>query len=170
MTSTRLGVPIYSLQVSCVSMKFENFDRRSFHIDTVNFVTYDLTSLDLDERLLKRYNLHFFLNHRLRSREIHDTAGRRDDTFRVGLFAYHDVCWKKKDVSVILYFRNTKIRGASADQFEEVKKNIISKKKELSENDTQRIWSILLKVVSRTRYQDDSIWTFLRKNIKKIYS
>ena len=129
MTSTRLGVPIYSLHVSCVSMKFENFDGRSFHIDTVNFVTYDLTSLDLDGRLLKRYNLHFFLNHCLRSHEIHDTAGRRDDTFRVGLFAQHDVCWKKKDVSVILYFRNTKIRGASADQFEEVKKRTLSQRR-----------------------------------------
>ena len=87
MTSTRLGVPMYSLQVSCVSMKFENFYRRSFHINAVNFVTYDLTCLDLDGRLLKRYNLHFFLNRRFRSHEIHDTAGRRDDTFRVGLFA-----------------------------------------------------------------------------------
>ena len=81
MTSTRLGVPIYPLQFSCVSMKFQNFDRRSFHIDTANFMTYDLTSLDLDGRLLKKYNVQFFSKHRLRSHEIHDTAVLHNTTY-----------------------------------------------------------------------------------------
>ena len=53
-TFSRLGVPNISLQVSYVSMKFQNFDRRSFHVDTANFVTYDPTSLDLGGRQLKR--------------------------------------------------------------------------------------------------------------------
>ena len=74
--SSRHGVPNISLQVSFVSMKFQNFDRRSFHVDTTNFVTYDPTSLDLGGRLLKRKKITYLFELSLRFPWRHDTAGR----------------------------------------------------------------------------------------------
>ena len=127
--SSRHGVPNISLQVSFVSMKFQNFDRRSFHVDTTNFVTYDPTSLDLGGRLLKRKKnyISFWIIVKI---SLKTRYSRKMNLTRfVSVFLHTTTYVEKKNVSMILYFRNTKIRRPSADQFKEVKKRTLSGRK-----------------------------------------
>ena len=160
--SSRLGVPNISLQVSYVSTKFQNFDRRSFHVDTANFVTYDPTSLDLDGRLLKRKKLHIFLNYRLRFPGRHDTAGRWTWHVSCRSFCITRRMWKRR-MQVWSYIFVIRKYEEHQIKMREWKKYL--KEKWIVRKRNAKNYVSITERLSRTRHKNDSIWICLRKNI-----